>query len=364
MKKKVMFVIPSLAGGGAEKVLVDIITNLNYERYEISLILFEKKGQYLSLVPDDVKIYDLKKINRLSFFRLIFLTVKVINRIKPDSIVGFMSYANLVTILSRTLSGSKANLIITIHNCLTYQLYYERFKKIKHFLYKRLFKFANVIVCTSKGVEIDLVKRLNLSKEKIKVIYNPLDLHKINRLKNENPEIYNLEKYIISVGRLTKQKGFPYLLRAYASIHNRIEEKLVILGEGKEGENLRQLSERLGIKEKTIFLGFQNNPYKFMKNASIFVLSSLWEGFGIVIVEAMACRTPVISTDCPFGPGEIITNGKNGILVSPLDEKALAEAMLTLLGDRNLRKKFSEEGKRRAEDFRIEKILPQYEELF
>ena len=162
---------------------------------------------------------------------------------------------------------------------------------------------------------------------------------------------------------MTHAKGYPCLIRAYHLISKKITSDLVILGIGEEEERLRVLTRELGIEERVEFLGFQENPYKFMKNASLFVLSSLWESFALVIVEAMACGVPVISTDCPSGPGEIITPGENGMLVSPADEKALAEAMLKLLEDESLRRKFSCEGKKRAEDFRIEKILPQYEIL-
>jgi len=213
----------------------------------------------------------------------------------------------------------------------------------------------------------DLEKKFNIIKKKIEIIYNPIDSEKIMKLKEEEVEdlrIKGCKSFIIAVGRLTKQKGYPYLLRAYSRICKEIYEKLIILGTGEDEEKLKSLVNELGIRDSVFFLGFQKNPYKFMKRASLFVSSSLWEGFPNVILEAKALGVPVISTDCHSGPSEIITNGKNGILVPPADEKALSEAMLNLLKNKNLRRRFSIKGKKRAEYFSIEKILPQYEELF
>lgn len=364
MKKKIMFIIISLVGGGAERVLVDIINRLDAKKYAIYLVLFEKKGLYLSSIPDYVKIYDLKKKNRFSIFRLIFKSAKLLKKIKPDSVFSFMVFPNLIAILAKLISRYRCNLLISIHNHLSSELLYERYKGIKKFLYKNTFKYSNCIIVPSEGVKNDLIKSFNMCQDKIEIIYNPINLDRITRKKNESfKEKSKFGKYILAVGRLTRQKGYPFLLKAYSFISKNIDEKLVILGEGEDETKLKQIAKDLGIHEEIILPGFQKNPYKFMKSASIFVLSSLWEGFAIVIAEAMACDVPVISTDCPSGPGDIITNGKNGLLVPMADEKVLAEAMLSLIKNEKLKKKFSIEGRARAEDFRIERIIPKYEEL-
>lgn len=359
-----MFVIPSLVGGGAEKMLVDIINHLDVNRYEMSLVLFEKKGTHFLSIPSHVKIYDLNKKNRYSFLKLIFRLAGLFKKIEPDVTLSFLSYANIIAILSKFLSKLKFNLIITEHTHLSSALLYARCCRIKSFLYKALFNYANFIVVPSLGIRQHLIEAFNLGQKRIKTINNPIDLAKIHKLKDEDLDKNGLEKYILAAGRLTKQKGYPYLLKAYSLISKDVQEKLIILGEGEDEKKLKQMAKDLGVQEKVLFLGFQKNPYKFMKNASIFVLSSLWESFAIVLVESIACGTPVISTDCPSGPNEIITNGVNGILVPSADEKTLAKVMLSLLRDKELRKKLSEQGRKRAEDFRIEKILPRYEELF
>ncbi len=140
--------------------------------------------------------------------------------------------------------------------------------------------------------------------------------------------------------------------------------RLVILGDGGKRSNLEKLARQLGIERQVTFLGFQTNPFKYLARSDIFVLSSLWEGFALVIVEAMACGIPVISTRCPSGPDEIITDGVNGLLVPVADETALAEAILRLLKDKKLAVKLAQAGTKRAEDFAITKIIKQYEAIF
>ena len=365
-KMKLLFVISSLVGGGAERVITNIITHLDNKKYEISLALFEKKGSYLSQIPDYVEIYDLKKKNRYSFLKLILHLSRLFREIRPKAVVSFLNYTNIVVLLARFLSGGRFNLVISVRIYLSYATFHTRLSRIRYLLYKFLFNYADFIVAPSIDIKRDLEKKFNIIKRKIKIIYNPIDLKKIMKLKEEEIKELTIKKkpFLLTAGRLTKQKGYPYLLRAYSRIYKEIDEKFVILGTGKDHEKLKSLVNELGIREHVFFLGFQKNPYKFMNRASIFVLSSLWEGFPNVILEAMACGVPVISTDCPSGPREIITNGKNGILVPPADEKALAEAMLNLLINKNLRKHFSIEGKKKAGDFRIDRILPQYEGLF
>jgi len=363
-KKKIVFIIPSLAGGGAEKVLVDLLRHLDRDKYDMHLVLFEKAGVHLNSIPSYIEIYDLKKRNRYDFFKIIARLASLFKDIKPDAVLSFMAYTNTVTILAKMLSWLDFTLNISVHNSLFENLSSTRLRKIKTVLFSMLFNHAKFIVVPSQGIKLHLIERFNAKEKLVKVINNPLDINTIKKMSSKNTYKTLSGKHILAIGRLTKQKNFPLLLKTYALISKDIEEKLVILGEGGDKDKLKELAKDLGIQEKVLFLGFQNNPYKFMKNASIFVLSSSWESFAIVLVEAMACGTPVISTDCPSGPGEIIISGKNGLLVPPGDEKALANAMATLLRDENLRNKFSEEGRKRAEDFKIEKILPQYEKLF
>ena len=139
---------------------------------------------------------------------------------------------------------------------------------------------------------------------------------------------------------------------------------MVILGVGEDQKMLETLSENLGLTDRIIFAGFQKNPYKFMKNASLFVLSSLWESFGVVLCEAMLCGVPIVSTDCPSGPGELITNEVNGLLVKTCDVPGLANAMDRVLNNENDAEKFTKEGLKKAYSLNIYNIIPLYEDLF
>lgn len=365
--KNILFVAISLGEGGTEKVITDIITHLDSKKYEISLALFEQKGHYLPLIPDYVRIYNLKKKSRYGFFKLIFLSSGLFKKVKPDVVISFLAYANVVVLIAKLLSGCKFTLIINERTYLSYATLHQRLSRIKYLLYRFLFNRADFIVVPSVDMKKDLLKEFNTSQDKIRIIYNPVDLDKIKKLKKEEIEdsrIKACQSYIVAVGRLEGVKGYTYLLEAYSRIYKKIDEKLVILGTGEDEEKLRSLASKLGIRDHVVFMGFQKNPYKFMNRASIFVLSSLLEGFPNVILEAMACGVPVISTDCLSGPREIITSGQSGILVPPANAEALSKAMLSLLRDENLQEKFSKEGEKRVEDFRIDKILPQFEELF
>jgi glycosyltransferase involved in cell wall biosynthesis len=235
------------------------------------------------------------------------------------------------------------------------------------YLMRTLYPHAKAIVCVSKGVANDIA-RITGCQNKIRVIYNPIvdvEMYTLAREPVSHPWFFDKDiPIILAVGRLVKAKDYPTLFRAFSLVLQRKPARLLVLGEGKERKKLEKLAQELAISDKIALLGLQKNPYKFMANASIFVLSSQQEGFSTAIVEAMACGLPVVSTDCEAGPGEIIENGKNGFLVSVGDSKAFAEAMIKLLENPSLRQDFSREGKKRAQDFTVENKSREYEQLF
>lgn len=362
---KILFVIPSLDGGGAEKVLSHILDYIDKSCYAISLALFGKRDRD---IPDVTELYDLKKKSRFSFFRLIYQLRKVIKELNPDTIVSMLHFTNIVTICASMFLPDKPQTIICEQN-------YHRahIPKLRlGFLRKQLMRFAyrraDKIVAVSEKLKEALIADFNMNPNRVKVIYNAIPVDTIEKLSINvvSSDIFNKQggKVIIAVGRLTQQKRFDRLIKAFAAVREEKEAFLLILGQGELLEELKNLSRYLKVSEYVRFLGFKINPFAWISKADLFVLSSDYEGFPLVILEAMACGTPVISTDCPSGPGEIITNGKNGILCSSLNENELLEAMLALLGSKELRHKFSSEGRRRAEDFKIEDMVKQYESLF
>lgn len=367
-KNKLLFVIPSLCGGGAERVALHIINHLDKDKYNIRLVIFERILDYKKDLFSPVRIICLDKKSRWDFFKLILKLRRVIKDFKPDTIISLLHYTNIIAVLSCLWLVNKPRVIVCEHSYHRKYLPLTRVRRLRKLLMKFTYGKTDMIIAISERMRESMIVDFNLNSDKIIVIYNPIPLEIIRNLANEEiqNDFFNGKsgQIIITVGRLTQLKRFDRLIKAFALLRQEKEVYLLILGQGELLNELKDLSRKLTVNEYIRFIGFKDNPFTWISKSDLFILSSDFEGFPMVILEAMACGTPVISTDCPSGPGEIITNGKNGILVPPADEEALAEAMLTLLKNENLRKKFSQEGRRRAEDFRIEKILPQYEKLF
>jgi glycosyltransferase involved in cell wall biosynthesis len=366
MPSKILLVIPSLAGAGAERVLVLLSQYLDRNKFTPLLIIFEETNNFWGELPPDLKIICLRKRNRYDFFRLIKSLAKIIKDEEPDLIISFLTYTNYITILARHFSKKVTALFLTEHSNLTLALKQTNIPWIKGFLVRLLYPKATRIICVSHGTQQDLVTNFHIPAEKCLVINNPVDIVRVMDLAREDVLHVWFQQdvpIICTCGRLTVAKNFPLLLEALKLALSEQPLRLVILGQGGDRSKLETYAKTLGISNQAAFLGFQPNPFKYMAKSTSFVLSSSWEGFGNVIIEAMACGVPVISTNCPSGPEEIITDGENGLLVPVNDARALASAMLRLLRDETLRKRLSEAGQKRAEDFRVDRIVRKYENV-
>ena len=371
-KKKVIFIAPNLGKGGAERVLSTLLINLDRKKYKIKSIFYEVWYEYP--IPNDVKTYHLnlpgtnkitKKIIR--FIIRISKMKKILEYENPDLVVSFLNKVNLAVIIAVILcNNTKTKLIISERNSPSMQ-----FKDIKGFIIKLLMKilypFAYKIIAVSEGVKNDLIKNFHCSKGKIQVIYNPIPIKNINLLAkeeiNESPWFYEDIPIIINVASLTNQKGQDYLLRAFKMVREMTHVRLVFLGRGEKEHVLKNLVRQLGIKKDVLFLGFQKNPYKFMAKSKIFVLSSLWEGFPVALLEAMACGIPVIATDCPSGPNEIIEDYKNGFLVPVREEKAISDRILKILNNKDLTDKIKSNELKDIKKFDVKSIIKKYEDI-
>jgi glycosyltransferase involved in cell wall biosynthesis len=366
-RKKILFVIPSLAGAGAERVLIYLLQYLDRNLFCPILVVFNETNAYVNQVPEDVVAFNLNKKGPLDFFRLISRLSKIIQREEPDLILSFLTYTNYLTLIATSYSGHKIPVVLTEHNTLSKSLTNERFEYIKKRIIQQFYPKAERIIAVSRGVKADLAEKYFPFPDRISVIYNSVDIEKIDGLTKEkldHPWFNDDIPIIVSAGRLDVQKDYPLLLKTAASLRDQLVVRLIILGKGRQRKTLEMLAGQLGIDDNVGFMGFKTNPFKYIAKASIFVLSSSFEGFGNVIIEAMACGTPVISTRCPHGPDEIITNGVNGLLVPVGDVDTLAGAILRLLKDEPLRKRFAEEGRKRAEDFLVDKMVAEYERVF
>jgi len=374
MKKKVLFVVPSLVGGGAERVLVLLLRYLNRSRFKSTVVAFNSKNDYKSDFPNDVEIISLKRKERWEWYniRLIFFLSNVIKKEKPELICSFLSQANLLSILAKRHSGVRVPLIISERNNLSMNIKTATFNlgilsPIRGLLIKKLYPKADCIVCVSTGVKDDLIQNWGAMSHKTTVIYNPVEINHIKTLAKEDVEHPWFKQdfpVIVACGRLVKQKNYPLMIRAFALLSKRCDSRLIVLGEGGLRTELIGYAKKMCVSEKIEFLGFQKNPFKYIARSKALILSSSWEGFGNVLIEGMACGTPVISTRCPSGPDELITDGVNGLLVPVNDEKGLADAIIRLLNNESFRKQLIEAGKIRAEEFRVEKITAEYERIF
>lgn len=365
-RKRVLFVIHVLASGGAARIVALVLQYLNRQRFEPFLVVFQDRFDFS--VPEDVRIICLHKRSIFALPWLILQLARVYEREKPDTVVSTIEWVDLIALLAKKLSRAKPKLLVNIVSHTSINLKKRFLLRITRLALPRLYPEANAAICISKGVANDLVTEFKVPSHKIRIVYGPIDFEHILSLAGEevdHPYFTSKKTPIITtMGRLEVEKGYAYLFSAFAQVITNFPCRLAILGEGKQRTVLEKLTEQLNIGRQVDFLGFQQNPFKYLARSDIFVLSSLYEGFALAIIEAMACGIPVISTCCPSGPSEIITDGVNGLLVPPADEKTLAEAMLRLLKDRKLAAKLAQAGEKRAEDFAIAKIIKEYEAIF
>ena len=327
--------IPTLGGGGAERVFLNLANGFVERGYRVDLVLASAQGSYLSELDSRVQLVDFRL--RLGKGRLalsLFPLIRYLRQRKPKVLLSALTEANIIAVLSRIFSFIPIRLFLSEHN--TFSIAVKRRSFLKKLLLvfglRILYRNVDGIIAVSDGVASDLKRIIGRAADKIKVIYNPVVTPEMIE-KSEEPLEHpwfapGEPPVILGCGRLTAQKDFETLIRAFALVRKETPCRLVILGEGEERQRLEEIIKDLGIEHDVDLPGFVSNPYKYMKRAAVFVLSSKWEGFGNVLAEAMAVGTPVVSTDCPSGPREILDIGKYGSLVPVGDVEALAEAII------------------------------------
>ena len=368
---KVMIVIHSLKGGGAERAVINILKGLDRRDFSITLSLYE--GIFDYPLPENVEVVTLgirstKNIFTftLSFINKIISIAWLIRSKRPNIVFSLLSGTNIISFLAKSLSGVPCKVIVSERNHPSISLENEIYGGVTKCLMKRFYPKTDRIVAISEGIKEDLIENFRIPKEKIEVVYNPVDIGEIEMLSSEevyHPWFNDPLPIIVSVGRLTKQKGHSYLIKAFALVRQFLPCRLLIIGTGEEEEKLVDAVNMLGLRNDVEFLGFQRNPFKYMARSSLFVSSSIYEGFGNSIVEGMALGLPVISTDCPSGPSEIIEHRKNGLLVPIEDEEALAQSMLEVLTNPDLRRRLCDEAVSRARCFALKRRVGEYSSI-
>jgi glycosyltransferase involved in cell wall biosynthesis len=372
-RKRIFFITPHLGGGGAERVLSTVLKYLDRERFDPWLILYSRRISYD--LPSDVKIIDLGMdasgrgiLKKAEFFiRRIFRIKAIIERERPHAVMTML--AGPIPILSCLISRNKPKIVVRETTFPSLGLF-GPMGLVHKILLRIFYPLADDIIALTNEARMDLVKNFGVPLRKVTVIQNPIDLDYVRRMASEpldrgDARLFSgKDSVIISVGRLYPKKGYQYLLRAFSLLIRERRAKLLILGEGPYEKNLRRMASGLDISDRVHFMGFRTNPFKYVRNSDIFVFPSLYEGFPNVLLEAMACGAPVISTDCTSGPRDIIEPGKSGVLVPIENENALFQMMKRLIDDHAFRKRLSEGGSRRVENFTVERALKNYENVF
>jgi glycosyltransferase involved in cell wall biosynthesis len=330
--KKIAFFLPNLAGGGAERVVLNLLKGMLAQDISLDLVVASTEGPYLEQVPDRVRIINLATGRVITAIPALSRYLKE-NR--PVALISHMNHANVVAVLARDFSGIATKLILVEHNTLSASKSKLLRNKLVPAMMKWLYPRSDVVVGVSQGVAKDLDDRLGFEPGTVRVVYNPVvEADLISQAKTPLDHAWlqpNSPPVFLGVGRFSAQKDLLNLINAFALVRQQKPARLIILGEGELRGELEAAIERHGITEDVSLPGFVQNPYAYMYNASAFVLSSRWEGLPTVLIEAMACGCPVVATDCPSGPQEILASGKYGILVPIENSTALADAMLQTL---------------------------------
>jgi glycosyltransferase involved in cell wall biosynthesis len=389
-KMKIAFLSAKMCLGGAERVISNLVNALSNHAEIHMLLLYEQTEKDYTLNGEVVSLWDKKKRNRIK--EIPYYCSKIKSYVEKNDInvvVSFMEYPNLLILLTPV----KVRKIISVRNFMT-----EKWKGMKGLPWKLSFRLlypkADIVICPTQLIVNDMVDNYKVPLNKTKIIHNPFEIEKISENMLEAIE----DKYaswfkgntIITMGSLSHAKGHRHLLKSFALAKKVIDNvKLVILGEGECESSLRKLAKDYSIDDDILFLGFQSNPYRYIKHAEIYVLSSYYEGFPNALVEAMVCGIPVISTDCKSGPREIIAPNTDisfstdcieyseyGVLVPTfknqrivdnimyIEEQALSEAIICLIQGKELYQKYKEKSCERALDFHINNVLKMWLKLF
>jgi len=329
-QKRLALFVPSMAGGGAERITLTLARGLAERGYAVDLVLAQAEGPYLTEVPGSVRVVDLGASRVLLSLPAL---VAYLRRERPQAMLSALRHANIIALWARRLAGVPTRVVVSERDTLSLSVQHVRSRRgrLMPQLIRRFYPWADGVVAISKGVADDLARMTGIPRQRIQVIYNPVvtpELQAKAQAPLEHPWFKPGEPpVLLGTGRLTAQKDFPTLIQAFARVWQARPVRLLILGEGEERPALEALVRKLGLEPDVSLRGFVKNPYPYMAQASLFVLSSRWEGLGNVLIEALYCGAPLISTDCPSGPREILRDGQYGQLVPVGDVTALTQAM-------------------------------------
>lgn len=331
----------------------------------VDFVLIRAEGQFLAEVPAGVRIIDLQARRAIT---AIVPLIRYLYGEQPKVLLSALDHANVIAVAAQLFGRNATRVIVSVHAPLSWT--HGRSKTIFGRVFLRLIKWtypkASAVVAVSESVRRDLITFVGLDRHKVHTIHNPIIHSNLSALGNDvisHPWFQSRQvPVILAVGRLSKEKDYPTLIRAFQKVQQKRAARLLILGEGGEKSNLQALVKDLGLAGDVEMPGFVANPYAYMKQSSCYVLSSTFEGFGNVIVEALALGCRVVSTNCPGGPTEILNGGSWGRLVPVGDCVAMAEGILQALDEGPL--SHSKALARHLGQFEIPSVTAKYQALF
>ncbi|HEV7301959.1 MAG TPA: glycosyltransferase [Tepidisphaeraceae bacterium] len=321
--------LPALSGGGAERAMVNLAGGLLARGVRVDLVLARATGPYLASVPAGVRIVDLGANKILPKIRAL---ARYLKETRPHGLISCLDNINVASVAQR-MAGVQTRVLMSVQNHVSKDLasHGQLKGRLAVALMQWMYPRADGVIAVSHGVADDLVDELGLPRDLVSVIHNPMVNSRINELAAEPVDhpffAPGAPPVLLGMGRMTQQKDFPTLLRAFAIVRAKRPVRLLILGEGEHRASLESLAGELGITAGLSLPGFVDNPYAYLAKARLFVLSSLWEGLPTVVMESLAAGTAVVSTDCPSGPREILADGAFGELAPMSDPDALAAAI-------------------------------------
>ena len=330
----IAFFLPSLQGGGAERVIANLAQGIAERGLPVDLVVAAAEGAFLEQVSPDVRLVDLggrrvlQSLGRLTGY---------LRREQPRVLISSMSHANVVALWAARLARRATPVIVTVHNTMSRSTPGQGrlAQALWPYLLRSFYPWASHVVAVSRGAADDLAHTAGLPRSGVRVVYNPVITPAMLSLARQAPDHPwfgpDRPPVILGVGRLTRQKDFPTLIRAFAEVRRCRSARLMIMGEGEERPTLEALVSQLGLMDDVALPGFRDNAISYLAASALFVLSSAWEGLPTVLIEGLAVGTRVVSTDCPSGPREILQEGLLGALVPVGNPAAMAEAMLAAL---------------------------------
>lgn len=367
-RRKVCFVLPSLNGGGAERAAVQILNRLDANRWDRSMFLFAREGPYLAEVDPAIAIASADVASRFGRWRALRSYVAAE---RPEIVMAFLSYFSVLAATRAANTGAKAifNLQTPMSEFLTDADYHWRrswHRAAFSAVTRAGYAAADLIIATSRGVAGDLTATFGIDPDRIRVLANPVDLDRVRTAMRESVDPAVLPAgdgpLVVAAGRLADAKNYPLMIEAFAVLRQQIPARLCILGQGEREGALRQLIAARGLDGSVRLAGFQPNPWKYIARADLFLLTSRYEGFGNVLIEAMACGVPVIATVSP-GTADIVTDGVDGVLVGAHTPRAVADALSRVLGDPDHHVRLRAGASASAEKFGLPQAVARYDRV-